>query len=147
MQTLQDHQETHHFSRTATLTSSAARKKYYYYQKKTRPVEQAPQYRCDKCGRTFLRLYHYDIHQRKHFPDLELACIKVDKDEGKSYACKICQNVFETKNQFKNHQLRHKEKAFLCSECGKGFITSAALRSHSKASSNPSSICRSLAVR
>ena len=89
---------------------------------------------CNYCGRGFKRLAPFNAHIEKHTSDSFVR--KADKSEktveSRDHVCDICARAYKTKHLLKAHRLTHGEKSFLCSNCGKGFVTKAALHSHLK---------------
>ena len=73
---------------------------------------------CHKCKRkfprTFLLMCHIDKYHKHVF----------------MYNCKICNKGFMTVRGYEEHEVRHGEKKFKCSECGEGFGTKGALSQH-----------------
>ncbi|KAI4460559.1 zinc finger protein [Holotrichia oblita] len=93
--------------------------------------------KCEVCGRGFKREGRYKIHLTKHFPE-DAKSQKENKSTPKhnrttgNYSCGICNRGFKNKYLLKAHGSTHREKSYLCSDCGKVFATKAALQSHLK---------------
>ncbi|KAF5269679.1 hypothetical protein FQA39_LY08602 [Lamprigera yunnana] len=92
----------------------------------------SPHFLCNFCGRYFKRVARYNAHLTKHFSENMSPKKLLQDDEVRIHKCAICNKTYKTKHLLKAHQLTHGEKAFLCSECGKDFVTKAALQSHFK---------------
>ncbi|KAF5307683.1 hypothetical protein FQR65_LT06738 [Abscondita terminalis] len=92
----------------------------------------APNFICNCCGRGFKRLARYNVHINKHLSENNDMKKLLHTGDIREHKCDICSRMYKTKHLLKAHQLTHGEKSFLCSECGKGFVTKAALQSHLK---------------
>lgn len=94
--------------------------------------DNSPHFICNCCGRGFKRLGSYKAHLTKHFSENTEIRKMLQDSEIREHECNICKRTYKTKHLLKAHQLTHGEKSFLCSDCGKGFVTKAALQSHLK---------------
>ena len=91
-------------------------------------------YVCDICGQKFTRPYNLKTHQRLHTGE-------------KSYECGVCERKFARKDTLDMHtkrvhmgeKLEYRslaEKRFLCSECGKKFVSNSKLKEHMRVHTN-----------
>lgn len=109
-------------------------------------------YACDQCDGRFTRLYNLKMHKKAIHdgirPHLCKVCGKTFSNStklkyhstlhtGKPYSCEICEKSFIVKSFTRSSDLeKHKKlvhiriRSFICSECGKGFTTSAILKDH-----------------
>ncbi|KAB0794667.1 hypothetical protein PPYR_11506 [Photinus pyralis] len=94
-------------------------------------IEGDSNYICSHCGRGFKRLTRYNTHLLKHNSKI-VNNQKSIMEQSANFECTFCKRTYKTKHLLKAHQLTHGEKSFLCSDCGKGFVTKAALQSHLK---------------
>lgn len=95
-------------------------------------------YVCTHCGQRFKVSRHFYKHMYLlHNPNLsktpKYKRKYVEKRVHLHLECKECGKIFASRSGFSNHQLIHEGiKKFLCSTCGKQFITNAQLQKHLK---------------
>lgn len=89
---------------------------------------------CQICGRMFVRPKPYQRHVAKmHSNKVELQPPEYSLEPPKlEFKCPLCEREFPKLTLLKNHEARHGEKTFLCSDCGRGFVRKADLQSHVK---------------
>uniref|UniRef100_A0A3B5M1R9 C2H2-type domain-containing protein n=1 Tax=Xiphophorus couchianus TaxID=32473 RepID=A0A3B5M1R9_9TELE len=76
------------------------------------------EFTCKECNKGFLCRYSLKQHERLH--------------EGPTNFCDVCERHF-SKNGFIRHMQMHKgERNFLCTTCGKAFLSSGELRLHNR---------------
>ncbi|XP_024909702.1 zinc finger protein with KRAB and SCAN domains 7-like, partial [Cynoglossus semilaevis] len=77
-------------------------------------------FRCDTCGKSFLRKSHLQRHMRVHTGE-------------KLYSCQVCDKVFNQISNLNLHMKSHTgEKPYSCETCGKTFKRNTALTKHIK---------------
>uniref|UniRef100_A0A096MFR5 C2H2-type domain-containing protein n=1 Tax=Poecilia formosa TaxID=48698 RepID=A0A096MFR5_POEFO len=88
---------------------------YYYHQ---RLHKRGREFTCKECNKGFLCQYSLKQHEHLH--------------DGPPNFCDICERHF-SKNGFVRHMQMHKgERNFLCTTCGKAFLSSGELRLHNR---------------
>ncbi|MED6246544.1 hypothetical protein ATANTOWER_019539 [Ataeniobius toweri] len=88
---------------------------YYHHQ---RLHKRGREFKCKECNKGFLCSYSLKQHERLH--------------DGPTNFCAICGRNF-SKNGFIRHMQMHRgEKNFLCTTCGKAFLSSGELRLHNR---------------
>ncbi|CAB0019113.1 unnamed protein product [Nesidiocoris tenuis] len=78
-------------------------------------------YRCKKCGRTFLRKQHLNSHNRE---------VHMAKAPDERSPCDKCGKIFPSKFKLDHHMRSHKEKLFACDMCKFKGPSASALRRH-----------------
>jgi KRAB domain-containing zinc finger protein len=99
----------------------------FRYNKKTRHSKK-PISQCQYCGKEFISLPSYKQH------------LKTDHVGFKQFTCKMCKEVFSSKNKLLSHKTVHNASVcgnddditHLCHTCGRTFNTLSKLRSHEK---------------
>ncbi|XP_052817249.1 zinc finger protein 93-like [Mya arenaria] len=71
---------------------------------------------CQFCQKVFWHKGQYNIHIRVHTNE-------------RPYSCSICNATFRKSSSLKEHAVRH-SSSFVCSHCGKGFVSSYTLSTH-----------------
>ena len=74
---------------------------------------------CNICGKTFASKYDLQRHGKRHI------------ERPKLHKCQFCYKLFSTQSECRTHELFHKDKTFLCQDCGKKFYTKGLLIRHS----------------
>lgn len=114
-----------------------------------RKAKEAPKrYRCDLCGKAFVKLSDMDRHTRVHTGEKPCICNICGKGFQQShnlskhlithlhirpYPCEICNKQFSRPDVLARHVLTHAiEKPFKCSMCTKSFIRQSQLNIHMK---------------
>ncbi|XP_047245127.1 zinc finger and SCAN domain-containing protein 2-like [Girardinichthys multiradiatus] len=88
---------------------------YYHHQ---RLHKRGREFKCKECNKGFLCSYSLKQHERLH--------------DGPTNFCAICGRNF-SKNGFIRHMQMHRgERNFLCTTCGKAFLSSGELRLHNR---------------
>ncbi|PSN53577.1 hypothetical protein C0J52_09205, partial [Blattella germanica] len=99
---LNEHQETHEGEEVKNVSN-----------------EKNPNFVCPTCGKTYLTMNTFNIHQLTH-------------SREKSFLCEMCGKYFLTKGILNSHLLIHTDdKPFICERCGRGFRSKANLLIHS----------------
>lgn len=85
---------------------------------------QSPRFRCDECGRQFVRHDALRSHQRVHTGE-------------RPYQCPLCSKSFHTTSNLRLHEQTHSETAgFKCHQCGSKFKHKSSLCAHMKCHAN-----------
>ena len=90
------------------------------------------QFKCDNCPKTFDYLSRLTQHTEKHHKSIFGI---------KEFKCKICDNIFHTKNLLKKHEMKcGKVISLKCDKCPETFTSSQGLAKHAKLVHQPSKI-------
>ncbi|XP_032193909.1 zinc finger protein PLAGL1 isoform X2 [Mustela erminea] len=106
-------------------------------------------YPCQLCGKTFLTLEKFTIHNYSHSRERPYKCLQPDCGKAfisryklmrhmathspqKSHQCAHCEKTFNRKDHLKNHLQTHdpNKMAFGCEECGKKYNTMLGYKRH-----------------
>uniref|UniRef100_H0VUY2 Zinc finger protein PLAGL1 n=1 Tax=Cavia porcellus TaxID=10141 RepID=H0VUY2_CAVPO len=104
---------------------------------------------CQLCGKTFLTLEKFTIHNYSHSRERPFKCSQTDCGKAfvsryklmrhmathspqKSHQCAHCEKTFNRKDHLKNHLQTHdpNKMAFGCEECGKKYNTMLGYKRH-----------------
>lgn len=104
---------------------------------------------CQLCGKTFLTLEKFTIHNYSHSRERPYKCVQPDCGKAfvsryklmrhmathspqKSHQCAHCEKTFNRKDHLKNHLQTHdpNKMAFGCEECGKKYNTMLGYKRH-----------------
>ncbi|XP_013372157.1 PREDICTED: zinc finger protein PLAGL1 [Chinchilla lanigera] len=104
---------------------------------------------CQLCGKTFLTLEKFTIHNYSHSRERPYKCLQTDCGKAfvsryklmrhmathspqKSHQCAHCEKTFNRKDHLKNHLQTHdpNKMAFGCEECGKKYNTMLGYKRH-----------------
>lgn len=104
---------------------------------------------CQLCGKTFLTLEKFTIHNYSHSRERPYKCLQTDCGKAfvsryklmrhmathspqKSHQCAHCEKTFNRKDHLKNHLQTHdpNKMAFGCEECGKKYSTMLGYKRH-----------------
>ncbi|XP_044739687.1 zinc finger protein OZF-like [Chrysoperla carnea] len=110
---------------------------------------------CPVCGRGFIQKPDLQGHLRKHTGETPFKCTQCPKSYKQrtqlnyhirlkhstdnlqptasgEFECEKCNNKFTSKENLYRHHLLHNEKSYLCSHCGKAYVTKIGLREHTR---------------
>ncbi|XP_046387216.1 zinc finger protein 37 homolog [Ischnura elegans] len=119
-------------------------------------------YMCEICGNGFTGPTSFYKHRQKHFAGDESGAVRkrqpvksvtrkpigVTRGDPTRYTCPVCSKTLSSKLIFEGHVRLHTgERPFVCSECGKGFVTAKILKFHRKRHENGRSVEKAEAVR
>ena len=80
-------------------------------------TDDQKKFRCDVCGKGFLRNSFLSDHTNVHTGE-------------KPYKCKFCSKCFASLGTHATHERGHTEKKYICDICDKGFLSNSLLSDH-----------------